>query len=66
MSRGLGELTVMHGEVAVQHGLRLSFGLGSRQPQLTDEAVLKSSLQSLDAPLGLGRSSQNKVYPEFF
>lgn len=66
MSRGLGELTVMHGEVAVQHGLGLSFGLGSGQPQLTEEAVLKSSPQSLDASLGLGRSSQDKVHPEFF
>src|ERR1044071_1840315 len=53
----LGELAVMHGEMAIKHdGCFLHvFGLG--QPQLTDQPVLESVPQSFDSALGLGRMS---------
>ena len=37
VSSELGEPTVMHGKIALQYCLGLLWGLGSGQPQLTDQ-----------------------------
>src|SRR6266481_1296201 len=57
VSRGLRELTVMLGEVALQHGLRL--GLRLCPSELADEAVLKGPPQSFDSALGLRGARQD-------
>src|SRR5438132_11393638 len=58
VSRGLRELTVMLGEVALQHGLRLSLGLRLCPSELADEAVLKGTPQSFDSALGMRGARQ--------
>ena len=49
----LGEFAVMLGEVTLEHDLRLGFGFCPRSSEFADQAVLKSSPQSLDSALGL-------------
>src|SRR5499426_859443 len=61
---GLGEFTVMLGEVTLEHDLRLGLSFGSRSSEFTDQSVLESSPQSLDSALGLGGAGRDQGHPE--